>query len=231
MIDWTNHPFGDPKVTVYGENNPFSDSVMVPSEPSPIDAMIEEVRRIADHGRRISMLRVVIRTVAKVDDAIERDVYTDKLQGVCGYADAIREQRASERQAAVRSALESRSGVVLTTTAEKTRPVTESPIEERFADEWARSARHLPLVRQYPVGPYFIDFAHVETRTGIELDGLAAHGSTESIERDRKRQRAIEDAGWHVRRYGGREVHRDVAGCVRDAVALIRKRIRPEASR
>jgi len=102
-----------------------------------------------------------------------------------------------------------------------------SPIEQKFWDAHLRLA--LPvlsgLVAQHPAGRYRLDFALPAHRIGIELDGHATHSSTAAIARDRQRQRALEARGWHVIRFGGAEVHRDADGCVRQAAALIQRRI------
>lgn len=101
-----------------------------------------------------------------------------------------------------------------------------SPIEQKFWDACRRLA--LPeldgLVFQHPVHGYRIDFALPATRTGIELDGFAAHSSTADIARDRRRQRILEGHGWHIIRFGGAEVHHDAEGCARQAAFLIARR-------
>ena len=58
---------------------------------------------------------------------------------------------------------------------------------------------------------------------GIELDGYATHSSPPKIADDRHRQRMLEAAGWHIIRFGGAEVHRDAARCVREAADLAKK--------
>jgi very-short-patch-repair endonuclease len=97
--------------------------------------------------------------------------------------------------------------------------ITESPIEQAFAAAW--NDKRIPLEAQYPVGSYFVDFAHVPTKTAIELDGFATHSSAEDIAKDRKRQREIELLGWHVIRFGGKEVLTDVQACIRELVEML----------
>jgi restriction endonuclease-like protein len=82
-----------------------------------------------------------------------------------------------------------------------------------------------PLVQEYEVrglddGKAFrrLDFALPGLKMAIELDGHATHSSPDQIAADRRRQRALEDAGWKVRRYGGKEVMQDAQACVRDAL-------------
>lgn len=98
-----------------------------------------------------------------------------------------------------------------------------SPIEQRFWSNWTRDS-WIDLIPQYPIGKYRVDFANVETKTVIELDGLKSHSSTEDIAKDRKRQREIEALGWHVIRFGGKEIHNNVSQCVDEAHKIISQR-------
>jgi very-short-patch-repair endonuclease len=58
--------------------------------------------------------------------------------------------------------------------------------------------------RQHPVGRYFADFACVEARLIVELDG-GQHFEPEAIEADRKRSAVLERHGFHVTRFTDRE--------------------------
>ncbi len=53
--------------------------------------------------------------------------------------------------------------------------------------------------RHFPVGPYVADFACVQLRLLIEVDG-AVHDLDEVVTRDHWRQEALQDAGWTVLR-------------------------------
>lgn len=105
-------------------------------------------------------------------------------------------------------------------------PRNASPIERRFWDAHLRLS--LPelagLEPQYQVGRYRIDFALPARKIGIELDGFRNHSSTADIAKDRKRQRELEELGWYITRFGGSEVHRNAAECVRQAARLASKR-------
>lgn len=110
----------------------------------------------------------------------------------------------------------------------KSKRVFTSPIEQAFWDAWhdlpEEAVQAFPLVPQYPIGKYRVDFAHVATRTAIELDGFATHSSTDDIAYDRKRQRWIEAQGWHVIRFGGKEIMSKAYVCVEEVYsALLRK--------
>jgi very-short-patch-repair endonuclease len=70
----------------------------------------------------------------------------------------------------------------------------------------------LKFRRQYPVPPFIADFACVEKKVIIELDG-GYHDET--YEADAGRQRCLERDGWTVLRFSNEEVLEDV-----DAVAI-----------
>ncbi|GCE26342.1 hypothetical protein KDA_18260 [Dictyobacter alpinus] len=84
-----------------------------------------------------------------------------------------------------------------------------SYIEERFLYFWIKHNIPYTLVRQYQIGPYYTDFAHLESRVIIEIDGAAYHSTPEQIQRDQYRQQRLEDWGWTVIRFTGSQVYRD----------------------
>lgn len=103
-----------------------------------------------------------------------------------------------------------------------------SPIEQAFSNAWesiTEEDEEMLLSSQYSIGRYRVDFAHVKTKTAIELDGFATHSSTKDIASDRKRQRWIEDQGWYVLRFGGKEIHEDVNKCVAEAYKVLQRRL------
>ena len=101
-----------------------------------------------------------------------------------------------------------------------------SPIERQFWTAYvALSPPELAgLVPEHEVfgGRRRIDFAIPGRMIGIELDGYATHSSPQKIADDRHRQRMLE-AARHIIRFGGAEVHRDAARCVREAADLAKK--------
>ncbi|MGH2496552.1 MAG: endonuclease domain-containing protein [Ktedonobacteraceae bacterium] len=111
-----------------------------------------------------------------------------------------------------------------TPTASSVGGVRLSPIEEAFWEAWQASCS-IPLIPQYKIGKYRVDFAHEPSMTIIELDGFRAHSSTDSIAHDRRRQREIEALGWHFIRFGGKEIKQNLQTCVEEAEQGIRKRI------
>lgn len=68
-----------------------------------------------------------------------------------------------------------------------------SPIEDNV---WG-SIRYLglPFYPQYPVGPYFLDFADLIRKIGIEVDSMKWHRNKE---KDSLRQEEIEKMGWRI---------------------------------
>lgn len=100
-------------------------------------------------------------------------------------------------------------------------PTFRSPIEKMFWEVWqAHSGTR--LIPQYKIGKYRVDFAHPATKVAIELDGLAAHKTTEQIANDRRRQREIEAKGWKVIRFGGKEIYHDAHQCAVETENIIK---------
>lgn len=89
-----------------------------------------------------------------------------------------------------------------------------SPIENIFHQAWNETYPYITLVRQHPIGKYFVDFAHVDTKIAIELDGHAFHSSRKDRNRDYTRQQEIEDLGWRFIRIPGSQVFQNIDGCV-----------------
>jgi len=70
-----------------------------------------------------------------------------------------------------------------------------------------------PIIPQYQVGKYFLDFAMPAIKLGMEIDGLAYHNGQESFMKDRRRQREIESQGWRIVRFAAKEISLNVSGC------------------
>ena len=72
-----------------------------------------------------------------------------------------------------------------------------------------------------PSRTYELDFALVEHRIDIEVDGWTHHGSRRAFEADRERDAELTAAGWIVLRFTWHQVARRpawVAGRIADAV-------------
>lgn len=104
----------------------------------------------------------------------------------------------------------------------------ESPAEVAF---WTSHCRRREpalegLVPAHKVmgGRYRIDFALPEQRFGIEVDGLAWHGSQDAFVRDRARQRELEAEGWRLVRFAAKEVLDKPGRCVTESARLAAQR-------
>jgi very-short-patch-repair endonuclease len=67
--------------------------------------------------------------------------------------------------------------------------------------------------KQCPQGPYSIDFACLETRLGIEVDG-DAHDCAARAERDERRDQYLSELGFTMMRIPASEVFRNLEGVV-----------------
>jgi very-short-patch-repair endonuclease len=75
--------------------------------------------------------------------------------------------------------------------------------------------------RQVPVGPFIADFASIEHRLVVELDGGQHADSASDVRRDR----FLKEEGWRVLRVWNNEVMRNREGvleAIHDALALTR---------
>lgn len=100
-------------------------------------------------------------------------------------------------------------------------PEFTSPIEESFWYEWHQHGADafFPLTCQYevPGTRYRLDFAAVDNKFAIELDGYEWHSSKEQFTNDRRRQRELEALGWRFVRFSGSEVYKNAGDCALQA--------------
>lgn len=98
---------------------------------------------------------------------------------------------------------------------------------------WSRLRRSnrtgLHFRRQHPVGVWFLDFACVSRRLGIELDGATHRDQL----RDQRRDAAIGLLGWSILRIPNRALLEDLDGVVVAIfeTALARPVVRRRSSR
>ena len=69
----------------------------------------------------------------------------------------------------------------------------------------------------------FVDFAHPETKTAIELDG-SVHQRLDVQANDLRRQREMESIGWTFIRFSNPQILRDPQGCAQFALQCIQSR-------
>jgi len=94
----------------------------------------------------------------------------------------------------------------------------ESPVELVFAK--GAMARGIELTPQWKIytedAVYRTDFAIVDRKLAIEIDGHEYHKTKEQRTNDTKRQRALELAGWRVIRFTGSEIHTNLTRCLEE---------------
>ena len=69
--------------------------------------------------------------------------------------------------------------------------------------------------RQYPIGPYIVDFYSPELALVIEVDG-DSHAGEEAIQYDAERERYLTERGLRVKRFLNRDVMDDLASVIDD---------------
>jgi putative FMN-dependent luciferase-like monooxygenase len=98
-----------------------------------------------------------------------------------------------------------RDRVLQTLAREMRRDMT--PAERRLCRGLRSRALGVPFRRQHAIPPYIADFACLDARLIVEVDG-GQHGA----ERDAARDAALRYAGWHVLRFWNDEVVRNLDG-------------------
>lgn len=96
----------------------------------------------------------------------------------------------------------------------------ESHIEKIFWEAWSAKPP-FPLVPQYQIKKYYVDFAYLEMKLIIELDGHATHSTPKAIAYDRKRARDIENEGWKIIRFGGVEINNDIQLVIKEIINIV----------
>ena len=72
--------------------------------------------------------------------------------------------------------------------------------------------------RQYPIGPYVVDFAAIQARLVIELDGLTHHDTLS----ERARETYLEDRGWRVLRFRNEVVLTNIDRAVQQITTMLK---------
>jgi very-short-patch-repair endonuclease len=73
---------------------------------------------------------------------------------------------------------------------------------------------------QHQIRQFRVDFAVVERRLVVELDGHDYHSTKEQRGADASRDRILTGWGWTVLRYTGSEIHSDVHACVGEVAQI-----------
>jgi tetratricopeptide (TPR) repeat protein len=93
----------------------------------------------------------------------------------------------------------------------------QSEVERLFLVAADRLGQSGELEPQYPALGYHIDFAIVDKKIAIEIDGHDYHKTIEQRTHDAKRDRALDLDGSRIIRFTGSEVHRDAIACAKRA--------------
>jgi hypothetical protein len=102
--------------------------------------------------------------------------------------------------------------------------VTDSELEEMFARICRDYDLPMPASQVWvrlDGRDRYIDFAYVELRIAIEIDGYDSHSRRTVFEDDRDRQNALVAAGWTVIRFTYRKLLRHAASVARDLHAVL----------
>lgn len=110
---------------------------------------------------------------------------------------------------------------------ESVAPERDSHLEDLFARTWDaldRPRLACPLVAQYRVGVYALDFALVAPRIAVEIDGHDFHSSPDARRHDAAKGRYLVMLGWAVFRFTGHEVANHAEECCRELYRLAVRR-------
>jgi very-short-patch-repair endonuclease len=77
-----------------------------------------------------------------------------------------------------------------------------------------------PFRRQHPIPPYIADFACIEARMIVEIDG----GQHAESRRDERRDRMLSDDGWQVLRFWNNDVLSNTEGVLTAITTALRSR-------
>ncbi len=86
-----------------------------------------------------------------------------------------------------------------------------------------RNLSNIKFIRQYPIGPYIVDFAARKQRLVIEIDG-GQHNMPENIEDDLKRTQYIEAKGYKVIRFWNNEIDDNLEGVYLKILEIIKNK-------
>ena len=77
--------------------------------------------------------------------------------------------------------------------------------------------------RQFPIDRFIADFACLDAKLVIEVDG-ATHSRDEEFARDHLRMQAIEACGFHILRVTNNEVYKNLDGVLETILAALEHR-------
>ncbi len=109
--------------------------------------------------------------------------------------------------------------------------VSTNRVEILFGTTWMSMQTNIRLIQEFEeryiingkVQRRFVDFAHPETRTAIELDG-SIHKRPDVQANDQRRQWEMEQLGWTFIRYTNSQIMNNPYGCAQFALQCIQSR-------
>jgi very-short-patch-repair endonuclease len=94
---------------------------------------------------------------------------------------------------------------------------------------WSRLRAHrflgVSFRRQFPIGPYVVDFVGLEARLIIEIDG-GQHAAAE-IQRDQKRDAWLRSQGFIMLRFWNNDVIKNLSGVLEQIAEALRQAVPP----
>jgi very-short-patch-repair endonuclease len=75
--------------------------------------------------------------------------------------------------------------------------------------------------RQHPIDRYVVDFATIEGKLVVDLDGVT-HGEPDEIARDKARTRVLEGCGFLVIRFSNVDVYENIDGVLETIESTLR---------
>lgn len=97
---------------------------------------------------------------------------------------------------------------------------TESPAEEALWRAYHHTNQPYTLTPQHKIGRYRLDFAIIDRKIAVEVDGLTYHNGQDSFIKDQQRQRDLQAQGWTVIRFAAKEVTDNPRRCLDEIARL-----------
>lgn len=79
------------------------------------------------------------------------------------------------------------------------------------------------IIREYSVFPYFIDFAFINQMVAIEIDG-SQHLLLERKESDNKKDKLLNDLGWHIIRISENEIKTNIKEVFNKIISILNEK-------
>lgn len=77
------------------------------------------------------------------------------------------------------------------------------------------------IIREYCMFPYFIDFAFINEKVAIEIDG-SQHNLPDRKEKDKKKNELIIKNGWRILRFTASQINNSIENCFKELKSFIK---------